>query len=222
MLNDTYAAEFNHRSTVIMTASEITPTDNNKASTPPVVSYLGNLGVGRHEPLVEFAYALNEVFPDIYLDVYGKPPTREIEQELNACASIRLKGFVPYDEVIRVMQYSDLLVHVENFSEFYRWDLKHAFSTKIADSLACGTCLFAYGPPEIASIKYLLDNDVAVVVTERNKLKEKLRELINNVDMRQAYINRALKLANQRHNKMNNARQFAAVILRVHYDSVGK
>lgn len=74
----------------------------------------------------------------------------------------------------------------------------------------------------ITSIKYLKDNGVAAVVTEQNKLQENLRELINNVDMRQTYINKALKLANERHNKKNNARQFAAVIFKVLYDFRGE
>lgn len=215
MLQETYKKEFQQKSTVIMTATEMIPAVEKSVNTPLVVSYLGNLGVGRHEPLIEIAEALREVDPDIYLDIYGKIPNKDIEKALHACTGIRLKGFVSYDEVIRVMKHSDLLVHAENSSEFYQWDLKHAFSTKIADCLASGTCMFMYGPGRILSIKYLQDNNAACVVTEKEQLKMTLKKIISDKVIRGSYVEKALKLARIKHDAETNSKRFEELIREV-------
>jgi len=212
MLQETYNKRFDHKSTVIMTATEITPDKIENKNKRFIISYLGNLGVGRHEPLIEVAEALREVAPGVCLDIYGKIPSEEVEQALRACNGIRLKGFVSYDEVIRVMKHSDLLVHAENFSEFYQWDLKHAFSTKIADSLASGTCLFVYAPENMACIKYLRENKSAYVITNKKDLNESLRKLMNDKNLRQSYIDNALKVVNNRHNADVNAENFKDIV----------
>ena len=38
------------------------------------------------------------------------------------------------------------------------------FLIKIADSLSSGTCIFAYGPEEIASISYLKQSNAAILL----------------------------------------------------------
>lgn len=111
------------------------------------------------------------------------------------------------------MQDSTLLLHVEDMDNKMNIDrVKYSISTKIADSLASGTCLFAYGPAGVASIDYLKQNKAACVVTVKEKLEESLRELINNSDLRQSYINNALRLANERHNPEKNKRRFMEII----------
>lgn len=211
MLQHTYQDEFKHQSTVIMTSTNITPKEDTEPNSTFVVSYLGNLGVGRHESLIAIAETLHELQSDIYLDVYGRVLNEEVEKALLSCTGIRLKGFVSYDEVIKVMKSSDLLVHAENFSDFYQWDLKHAFSTKIADSLASGTCFFVYAPENIAFVEYLKCNKAACVVTKPELLKENLHEIINNKELRQHFIAKALRLAKINHNKDKNKENFYEV-----------
>jgi glycosyltransferase involved in cell wall biosynthesis len=212
MLRETYEKQFQHDSTTIMTSTDMVPAESKAENVPLVISYLGNLGVGRHEPLIEIAKALHEVFPEAYLDIYGKMPNKEVEQALSACLNIRLKGFVSYNDVVRIMQHSDLLVHAENFSDFYQWDLKHAFSTKIADSLASGTCMFVYGPESISAIRYLAMHNAACVVIDARQLQGKLREIVESVEMRKSYVENALKLAKQRHSCESNCEIFHRII----------
>jgi hypothetical protein len=215
MLKETYEKEFQHRATVIMTSTNMKPAVDKGINSPFVVSYLGNLGVGRHKSLIEIADALHEVAPDVYLDIYGKLPNDEVEKALTACTSIRIKGFVSYEEVVGIMKYSDLLVHTENFSDFYQWDLKHAFSTKIADSLGSGTCFFVYAPENIACTKYLQVNKAACLVTNKRDLKESLKSLITDIELRQSYIDTALQVANSRHNASVNAGIFKSLICQI-------
>lgn len=212
MLQDTYNKVFNHRSSVLFTTSTIKTCKNKRQNDIPIVSYLGNLGVGRHVPLIEIAETLMSIDESLRLDVYGKILNSEVKNAFSNCKAIRYHGFVSYEEVVEIMYKSELLVHAENFSDFYQWDLKHAFSTKIADSLASGTCLFVYGPESIASIKYLKNNKAAYVVTNKKDLNESLRKLMDDKGLRQSYIDTALQVANSRHNVDVNAEGFKNIV----------
>lgn len=215
MLQATYNEKFKHESTVILTATDLKPGIKKNGDKEFVASYLGNLGIGRHKPLIEIASALHAASANAYLDVYGKTPNAEIEAELRSCPGLRLKGFVTYEEVSRIMTESDLLVHAENDSEFSRRDLKHAFSTKIADALASGVCFLVYGPANIACVKYLRENNAACVITERDALQQTVRNIVAEQGLREKYISNALRLAKQRHNPEINLRLFREIVMGV-------
>ncbi len=211
-LQKTYNQSFKHSSSVIMTSTEITPSTSPKNNKKFVISYLGSLGIGRHEPLIEIANTLQDIDKNLKIDIYGKIPNETVKTAFKTCVGINYKGFISYEDTVKVMQNSDLLVCVENFSKHYQWDLRHAFSTKIADSLASGTCIFAYGPENIASMRYLKDNQAACVLTQPEKLRDTLKELINNHSLRMGYVKRALKLASERHNREKNSNLFLKLI----------
>lgn len=212
MLQDTYSKEFDYESTVIMNATDLKPLENKKENKPLVVSYLGSLGVGRHESLIKVANELNKLDSNIYLNVYGEIRYEEVEKALKSCSSIKLKGFVPYNEVVRVMRTSDLLVHVESFNDYYKEYVKHGFSTKIADSLASGTCLFVFAPSSIAFVKYLQKTDAAYVVTDEKKLEKSIKEIIENKELRLAYEKKGYEVALKNHSLSNNAEKFEKIM----------
>lgn len=212
MLQETYNKSFKHKSTVIMTAAGIIPGKTKHKNEQFTVSYLGNLGVGRHEPLIEIGNALQNINENLKLDIYGKIPNEKVRVALKSCKGINYKGFINYQEVVNVMKNSDLLVHAENFSAFYQWDLKHAFSTKIADSLASGTCFFVYAPENMAVSSYLKKNDAACVVSDKDNLEKALREIIGNSELREKYVKNAIELVRDRFDVKKNAKLFCKTI----------
>lgn len=212
MLQKTYQSEFNHNSSVIMNSTEIKSTKKKKNNDILKVSYLGNLGLGRHEPLIEIANTLNRLDSNVFLEIYGKTPSDEVADALNSCRGIRLKGLISYDEVVKVMESSDILVHAENFSDFYQKDLTHAFSTKIADSLV-SACFLIFAPKNMGFLKYINENNAACIINSSNELKIKLEELIQNKDLRQYYFDNGIKLAQKLHNKDVNSNKFKQIIL---------
>lgn len=222
MLKEDYDSIFACPSCVVYNSSDIEVAyDKNKIkSTPPIVSYLGNLGVGRHKALIEIANVLQKINPSIKLNIYGKLPTEEIRNELINCTGISYNGFVSYDEVISIMKNSDILVHAENFSSFYREDLKYAFSTKIADCLRSGTCFLNYAPKELASTQYLIENNAACVVTDKENLEDALRKLINDVELRGYYTNNALRLSEKNHDTKNNGMYILELVKKVAYEGI--
>lgn len=212
VLKEDFDNKFKTPSEAIFTASSLKPSNSKKNNKVPVISYLGNVGVERWRSIVEIGRALQKINKDYFIDVYTQKLTLEAEELFTEENGIKFRGAINYGNVVSVMQNSDLLVHAESFSDFIKVDLRHAFSTKVADSLACGTCLFAYGPEEIASIKYLKENDVACVVTEEVELEEKLREIIANKELREYYVEKALKQAQKRHNSKTNSERFENII----------
>lgn len=210
-LKAAYDAEFDCPSETIYTATQLQPSD--KPLTGPLSAvYLGNLGLCRHESLIELAEALQRVEPGALLHIYGRAPNDAVEQALRSCGAIRLHGFVPYDEVRRVMAEAPLLVHAENFSAFYRKDLEYAFSTKIADCLASGSCFLLYAPPELAVTKYLLETESAYVATDKARLETCLRLLHERPEARGRYLERAGAVAAENHNAAKNAARFCAIL----------
>lgn len=212
VLQEEYDRAFDLPSETIYTATAVLHGEEKASGSGFTASYLGNLGVGRHEPLIEIAAALQEISPDLFLDVYGKIPNKTVERAFDGCRGIRYQGFVSYEQVLEIMGGSDLLVHGENFSGFYRKDLKYAFSTKIADSLACGTGFLLYAPAEMACARYLLENEAAWVVSDREELKKTLQLLIEDQEQRMRYLPKALALVAQNHQADYNARRFQEIL----------
>lgn len=211
-LKSAYAAEFDTPAVTLYTASDLTPVEEASNRSGFTVSYLGNMGVGRHEGLVAIANALQEISADYHLDVYGKIPNDAVQAAFDACPGIRYGGFLSYDQVVSVMQNSDLLVHTESFSEFYKEDLKFAFSTKIADSLACGRCFLLYAPETMECYRYVAQNALAYAVNTEEGLRETLRLLAQDATAREKYLANAQQAARERHSMEKNREAFAGIM----------
>ena len=109
---------------------------------------------------------------------------------------------------MKIMKESTLLVHTENFSPFYLEDSKYAFSTKIADCLASGTCLFVYAPAELAFARYLVSQDAACVVSDPSEAKNRLEQLLRSDDLRAEYEHKAMETALKNHATQSNRLKF--------------
>lgn len=178
---------------------------------PLTISYLGNLN-SRYISLVEIAKAIKNIDQNLSLDVYGKILTSEAKYGIENCRELRYHGVVSYDEVQKIISRSDILVHSESFEPDAIIDKKYAFSTKIGDALASGSCLFVYAPKTNAAVRYLKKNKAACVVTDKKKLEIELRKLIQNEDLRAMYRQNALKAAVMYHDIQRNADRVYEII----------
>ncbi len=209
-LKNTYDEEFNKNSVAIYTATEVEPNiiENKK----PVFSYLGNLGVDRHTGLIKIAKALNKINPEYRLDVYGKIPNDNVDRAFENCSALNYCGLVSYERVKEVNAESLLVFHTESDNPFFVKDIRHGFTTKIADSLASGTCFCIFAPETLSCTKYIKENNCGCVITDEALLEEKLREIISNEGLRQEYINNALEVVNKNHNLQKNQAKFEKII----------
>ena len=216
-LKEAYDEKFKQNASVIYTSSSMKMIfKDNFTCKKPIISYCGNLGVNRHKSLIEIGTIIHDFDNDMCLDVYGRLPNSIIKDELENCKGINYKGLVSYDEVQSIMYNSDINIHVESFEKFYIEDLKYGFSTKIADSLSCGTCFLVYAPKDIACVTYLQNNNAAHVVTNKNDLKSILYRIINDVEYRQKYLLNASKVAKQNHDQDRNIQKFQSILLKVY------
>ncbi len=164
------------------------------------ISYIGNLGYNRHLQLVDIGKELKKFDLAVnHIDVYSSEIREEILKYMIDENGIVFHGSIPADEVKKVMAESLAVIHTESFDENMKNSVKYSVSTKIADSLMSGTCILAYGPEEIASIKYLSDNDAAICINSKDDLKTGLEELLNDEKRRNEVINNAVNLAKKNH-----------------------
>lgn len=181
-----------------------------------VFSYIGNLSYGRDENLLVIGKELNNYNiaheTTHKLRIYAKPKDKFVE-ECSKNPSIEYKGFIPGSQVHDAILSSDILIHTESFLpeniEYTRFSL----STKIADSLASGKCLLAYGPKEVASIVHLINNDCSPVASSIGELTEMLASLIEDESLRIKYGQKGKETANAIHNTGRNSAVLRKVLL---------
>lgn len=180
LLRDRYKQEFGYPCSCVMNGSEIDFIDRSALdkAKAPAISYLGNLGLGRHRALMEIAQALQEIDAGLYLDIYGAVPNDTVNEALENCPGIKFHGFVSYEEVIRIIHESSLLVHAEWNEAKTNRDLKYAFSTKIGDSICSGTPFLIYADKGLAETIFLKENGCAFVVEKKEMLRFVLQQAL--------------------------------------------
>ncbi len=212
MLQQLYYNEFKKPSYTIMTSTELVGEYNYSKGVDTRITYMGNLGVGRTDTLIELGKILQSIDENYKINVYGRA-SEDVITLLKGSQGIRYCGFVPYKECVKIMMESTLLIHVENFSEFYLEDSQYAFSTKIADSLASGTCLFLYAPKEISCSQYLNEHQAACVANDSKAAYDKLQELLKNEDLRNNYAKRGMEIVRENHSLENNRKKFWHILM---------
>lgn len=206
-LREDYDKEFATLSEVIYTSSSMSfkPKKFNGAS--PHFCYLGNLGLGRYKALIEIADTLQSINPSYHLDVYGRL-NPGIEHVFDGIPSIVFHGMIPYNEVQKVINDSDLLFHAEVDDKRWQESLKYGFSTKIADSISSGHNFLLYAPRHISSSKYIIENGAAWYVENKSQLKSTLQTILSDSDARETVLKRARVVAKNNHNEKRNAEKF--------------
>lgn len=202
-----YAKLFNKPYYTLPTPSSISEPLNEEKTN--AISYIGNLGLKRNEQLIALGKALKSINcenkPE-YINVYSAESRPEILKDMTKENGINFHGSISSDEVLKIMGSSMAVIHTESFDEITRKSVAYSVSTKIADSLASGTPILAYGPSEIASIEYLQSNDSAFCITENDDLIKKLEEFISNIELRNRIAKNAITLANKNHNSGTNCK----------------
>ncbi len=214
-ISEDYGKEFGVNGFTVMTGSALVGECGiaHEKQDVPRISYIGNLGLNRHEMLTQIGKTLLKLYNgEILIDVYSEEKNEQILKEMTEENGIRFQGRVSYDEVLRVMKKSDILLHVESMDKKSRERVKYSVSTKVADSLASGVCLFAYGPEEVASMQYLLKNNCAAVVTNYNELETRLKEVVENCEIRNQYAKCGIEVAEKNHSLEKNSSKISEII----------
>lgn len=189
----------------------------------PVITYFGNLGVGRTGSLIKMAEILSEIDHSVHIDVYGKAIQSD-EALIRQQKNLSYHGLISADKLQTVIAESDILIHTESFQADIIDKLRYAFSTKIAQCLHAGRCLLSYIPKESASAQYLLKERCAVVATNENELREAWRMLLYNPQERVKFAKAAKEIGKKNHDVGITSKKVHAVIESAiaHYSSGNK
>jgi hypothetical protein len=153
---------------------------------PLRITYTGNLFYGRWEVLALIAQAIKRINSKsikALLHIYTTGMTTlQMKSALNIEGASQLYGAIPYEQAKKVLQESDIVLHVESFKAREIRRTRLSFSTKIVDCMQSGSCLLAIGPEETASIKLLKEHGIAQIVSSNSEeyIENVLRMLIEN------------------------------------------
>ena len=168
------------------------------------IVYLGNLGYDRYESLIDVGKALERINKETgqkyVLEVYSSENREKILKKISEQGCIVFRGYINEKEVKRVISSSLLVLHTESFKEKNIRKVRYSISTKIADLLSSGTCIFAYGPLGIASIDYLKNTHSALIATNFEELETCLKQAILDSELRKSVLINAKIVSSKNHN----------------------
>lgn len=182
---------------------KLPPLDQN-IHKPIRLVYMGQIIYGRIYSLLTIADALKEMNYETtiaQLDIYTPNSIPSpIEKHLLNNGSVFIKPYVRYEEVQKVISEHDVVVFVESFEPEYCRIARLSFSTKITDYLSSGKCIFAVGPKDIAPIEYFLEEDAAIVATNKDEIRHQILTLTE-PSIIESYATKARNCAYNNHNK---------------------
>ena len=216
-----YSEKFHVPAITIMTGTSFQiaaePKKTNKIDS---ITYLGNLAYKRDESILELGKELDNLRKnhgiECKLKLYTGSLDEKMKEAIKNSNSIEYCGYVTGEEFARVFHDAQMLLHVESFDENCIDRVKNSISTKIADSLASGIPLLAYGPSNIASISYLKKNECAYVITQKEFLEEKLKQVLLDEKKRIEIKKKGLLVAKKNHDSIVNSNTIKDIISKIY------
>lgn len=204
-LSEFYKNEFKKPTLTIMTGTnfEIVKSKEVRKNVEKI-RYFGKLSINRYKSIADICRAIDminiESGKNYFVDIFCGKIDEEILNEFKDINSAKFHEFISGKEFKQEFYSSDILIHVEAFDEISIDRVKYSVSTKIADSLASGIPLLAYGPINVASIQHLNREQAGVVVTNKENLQSVLKDMIENQEKRIKVSVEEIKVANKYHN----------------------
>lgn len=171
-----------------------------------ILLYAGNIGLNRWKNLVTLGKTLDKINLEgqvqYKLVIFsGNKLTNLIQDEFSNINSLEFKGSVNSEELNCEVERADYLIHVESFDEKNKKVTRLSISTKIGEYITSNRCLIAIGPSDVASMEYLQNNHLAVIINSETEMENKIKEVFNSPELSTNYVNACRKEAERRFNK---------------------
>lgn len=180
--------------------------------------HIGRLQLNRWRSLRDIGLTLKELYEEgleVELLIYCQQRVAEKIQKLDIPPVVRFAGSLESSaEVYRVIRDADILVHVDSFENTDRQFFRYSVSTKIPEYMAAARPIFAYGPEELASIRYIRDSGAGIVVDKQDStaLKTALRELADSDQLRRQLGENGYRVAVNTHDARLQREQFRSIL----------
>ena len=181
----------------------------------PVITYFGNIRIGRNKSLCDIADALAEINSKYSVEVYSNEQDDYYLNVIKSNPHIKFGGSIPYEQVQKRMNESDITIVVEGFEKKDVDIARYSLSTKAADALSSGSLILTYGSIECGIIEYMISTEASMVCTEKNKLKESIEKLISDKKLQFKYYNQAIYITNEHHTLERSCAVFENVVDKV-------
>ena len=203
-LKKEYSETFGVPTSVLMTGAGIPIVDGPRiVAEPKHICYFGNVRCNRFVSLCRIGRELDtinaETGNDFKLKIFTFEKDQSILDKFRDINSIQLCGAVTGEAYDRAFREAHLLLHTEAFDAESIDRVRHSVSTKIADSLASGIPLLAYGPKGVASMDHLHRHDSAIAAFSEGELRQMLERAFFDVAVREQTVRNALVTAKTYH-----------------------
>lgn len=172
------------------------PVDTEK----PLITYFGNIGMGRNYSLNDIGYALGQINPNYRIEVYSGAKTPALYKIFETNPNVFYGGMIPYEQVQDKMQKSDVTVIVEGFEEKDVNLSRYSLSTKAADALASGATILTYGSQECGIVEYMQSTKASFVCTNKGQLVATIKQMLERKDLQEQYYAQAIVMTIEHHN----------------------
>lgn len=165
----------------------------------PVITYFGNVRIGRNKSLCDIANAFGQINPSYRIEIYTNEQDESYTEILKKNPYIIFGGSIPYEQVQNRMNESDITIVVEGFDEADVNISRYSLSTKAADALASGSAILTYGSIDCGIIEYMQSTGASAVCTDKKKLIETINQLLEDEVLQKQYYEQAIVMTNKHH-----------------------
>lgn len=163
------------------------------------ILYAGRIGSGLQNCLLDIAKAIQNLINQGLKIEFDIQPTiiNPVLDELAKYEFVKIRSFVPYQELPRIFSSVDLLLLPNDFDKKSTSFLRYSMPTKASEYMVSGTPIMVYSSPENAVTKHALKYQWAYVVEDNSteKLESAIKLLYSNENLRKAIGNRAKEFA---------------------------
>lgn len=178
----------------------------NKVTNDPIrFIYAGGIYLNRWKTLLMLVKCMKEINKKeikCTLDIYtGNSLNKKALKILNDGKISRVHGIIPYDNLMKEYQKSDIALHVEGLDVKNRMLVRMSFSTKIIDCLNSTCAVMAICDKKQAGFRYLKKEEAAICVSDYDEIKRALEMICNTPEIVNEYRKKAIICGKKNHNK---------------------
>jgi hypothetical protein len=178
-----------------------------------VICYVGNIQNGRIELINLLARAsarLPRGARPLEIVLYPGRTSHQERQRLAESGRVIVHEFFE-DAMLRDIRANvDAFLHLDSFDQNQREYFRLSLSTKLPLYMSCGLPIFAIGPSEVNSMRYLSDVDAGMAVTEPSlsAITAGLTAFIKDAERRRLWGEHGLETAARHHDSCTQRRAF--------------
>lgn len=172
----------------------------NKDENKIKIIYAGGLHLKRYESLKKIEQAIRDINDEkIQLIIYTSDKDREAYSAIFSNEITKFKNFIPHDQVDKIYQEADILVHIESFDKNKIMFTKYSLSTKIPEYMISSKPILCFAPAELTVHKYINENKVGISTSNEVELQSAIKKLVSDKELRKFLGNNGVICAKKNH-----------------------